>query len=98
LAPDRDLRHAAVAKRHTQWAEHRALRIERGRTMSQVVQTPSHAVDLTTGVHTIEWHSVPRARQERPHGRVFGTYIHAILATVSLTASRADITTVVYTA
>ena len=91
LAPDRDLRHAAVAERHTHWAEQRAARIARGSSESQVVRTPSHAADLTTGVHAIEWHAVQRTQHERPHGKVFGTYVHAVLATVSLTASHAEL-------
>src|SRR5262249_8685558 len=83
---------ASVGERlHKEWQDARASALGNGEKPSVVVRTVTEEKERGAADVKVTHEATTSARTARPHGKRFGTLVHAVLGTVALDAGADDI-------
>jgi len=95
LVEDAEGRAAKSTRAHKQWIRQRQERLEQGARPTLDVRTPTELAHGAEGqvpiFSAIAVEQTEVAGTERPHGRRFGTLVHAVLADVALNADAGSV-------
>jgi ATP-dependent exoDNAse (exonuclease V) beta subunit len=78
-------------KLHREWRERKQACLDRGRTPTRIVTTVTEEKARAPEPVAVAHETTTASRKTRPHGKRFGTLVHAVLGTVPLAATEAQV-------